>query len=385
MAFVWNDVGAFASGVAIIMWPLAALILFRRPDRAQNRLLAVAIVFESIALAGGAGLLFLTDDPRTAYAWQRLNTFALPAFSGVYLLFLGTLPSPLSAPFRTRRGSAVVVLGIGAAWAAALLWPAAFVPGVQRVSYATWDGVSGPYQPVLTNMILAAYTYGFVVSLDAWRRASAGTLQKTQMGLFLLAFGVRDFFGAYAFGYRLVNSALGTQLPSLNQLVGVPNYVQFPAYILLFLLLVSYAMLKVQLFDVDLRVKWTIRQSTVAAAFVAVFFVVSQLAQTVLQSSLGPIAGVLAAGALVFVLAPLNRLAQRVSDAAMPNVKETEGYKTVRKREVYRAAFLEAAADGELTEKDRNVLATLADQLGLSNMDAREVEKEAAARSMEVT
>lgn len=379
MAFVWNDVGAFASGVAIIMWPLAALILFRRPDRAQNRLLAAAIVFESMALAGGAGLLFLTDDPRTAYAWQRINTFALPAFSGVYLLFLGTLPSPLSAPFRTRLGSAVVGLGIVAAWTAALLWPAAFVPGVQRVSYATWDGVSGPYQPVLTNMILAAYTYGFIVSFDAWRRARLGTLQKTQMGLFLLAFGVRDFFGAYAFGYRLVNSAIGTQLPSLNQLVGVPNYVQFPAYILLFLLLVSYAMLKVQLFDVDLRLKWTIRQSTVAAAFVAVFFVVSQLAQTVLQSSLGPIAGVLAAGALVFVLAPLNRLAERVSDAAMPRVSLSPEYRTVRGREMYRAAIDSALEDGEITSKERRVLATLQDQLRISATEALDIERDAAA------
>jgi len=62
----------------------------------------------------------------------------------------------------------------------------------------------------------------------------------------------------------------------------------------------------------------------------------------------------------------------------MPDVQDNEEYRTVRKREVYRAAVEELLADGALTEKDRNVLATLADQLGLLYKDARAMERDAA-------
>jgi hypothetical protein len=142
----------------------------------------------------------------------------------------------------------------------------------------------------------------------------------------------------------------------------------------------AYAIIRHQLFDIDLKLKWTIKQSTVAAAFVAVFFTVSEVAQSVFQSSLGSIAGIIAAGALVFAIAPLQRFAERVSETALPGVKDTAEYRLVRKREVYRAAIEAALADGEITGKERSMLASLQDQLGLSASDALELEREAAAK-----
>lgn len=110
----------------------------------------------------------------------------------------------------------------------------------------------------------------------------------------------------------------------------------------------------------------------------AVFFVASELAANLLTARLGAIAGVVAAGLLVFALAPLQRLGDRVAETALPGVRDTAEYRTVRKREVYRAAAESAMADGAMSGKERDVLATLADQLGLSAREALDIEREAA-------
>lgn len=46
----------------------------------------------------------------------------------------------------------------------------------------------------------------------------------------------------------------------------------------------------------------------------------------------------------------------------------------MRKQEVFIAALTESLADGTLSDKDRNVLAALADKLGLSALEARRLE-----------
>ena len=56
------------------------------------------------------------------------------------------------------------------------------------------------------------------------------------------------------------------------------------------------------MFDVDLRIKRGIKRGTVAAAFVATFFVISELAGNYLSNQFGTVLGVLGTGTLVFFL-----------------------------------------------------------------------------------
>lgn len=99
------------------------------------------------------------------------------------------------------------------------------------------------------------------------------------------------------------------------------------------ILVFAYAILRAQLFDIDLKLKWTLSKGTVAAAFVAVFFMVSEGAERLLSDRIGPVAGLLAAGALVFALVPLQRAADRMADKAMPHVRDDPQYRLVKKRE----------------------------------------------------
>lgn len=142
-----------------------------------------------------------------------------------------------------------------------------------------------------------------------------------------------------------------------------------------------YGILRTHLFDIDLKVKWTLRRGTLVGAFVVVFLAVAEIAQGILSDAYGYAAGGLAAALMLLAIRPLDRLAARVADSAMPEVQETEGYKLVRKHLVYRAAVESVLEDGEVTPKERRVLATLADELGLSSREALDIETLAATAS----
>lgn len=144
-------------------------------------------------------------------------------------------------------------------------------------------------------------------------------------------------------------------------------------------LLVTYAMVRHQLFGIDVKIRWTIKQSTVAAAFIAVFFIVSGVAQTFLQSTgLGPYLGIAAAGLLVFGLAPLQHFAERVANAAMPGVRPLGEMSSDERANVYRATARSAWADGSLSRDERRLLDGLRERLGLSRDQAFHLESEAA-------
>lgn len=143
-------------------------------------------------------------------------------------------------------------------------------------------------------------------------------------------------------------------------------------------LLLAYAILRQQLLDIDLKVKWTIKQSTVAAAFIGVFFVVSNGVQTFFQGSFGPYRGIAAAGALVFAIAPLQRAAERVANAAMPGVKTTSEMSPDARLHLYREQARAAWSDGAISKDERLLLDRLRASLGVSHEDANRIESEAA-------
>jgi hypothetical protein len=144
--------------------------------------------------------------------------------------------------------------------------------------------------------------------------------------------------------------------------------------------LITYGILRTHLFDIDLRIQWTIKQSTVASVFVAMFYLVSEGANRFLSSELGNIAGLLAAALVMFFLAPLQRFADRVASAAMPKTKNTAEYTVFRKMQVYEEAVAEAHHEGGITAKERALLDRLRDSLGISAVDAESIERELITR-----
>lgn len=368
MALYWNPLGALGLFNALTAWTLAVVIFAARPERWQNRILALLLAVEGFYWAGGAGLVYLTTDPATAYAAQAVTEVVGPAFRILYLVFLGTLETPLVGPLRSRPVVALLLVASVASAAFAFARMDLFLAGVAPTAYSLWDGVAGPWKAPAGDLFLAALLFGLVAAIHAWRTSPRGSAQRSRAAAYSIAFGIRD-----------AGSIFLSASTSFVVLSGFAQQFLYELTVFAYYMVLAYAILRHQLFGIELRIKWTIRRGTVAAAFVAVFFVASEAAQRVFEGVAGPVAGLAAAGLLVFALAPLQRLADRLANGAMPRVHDSEEYRTVRKRELYRAAVESALQDGIVTERERDVLATMAEGLGLGPVEARAIERDAAA------
>ncbi len=145
---------------------------------------------------------------------------------------------------------------------------------------------------------------------------------------------------------------------------------------LLMPLLVTYALVRYQVFELDVKLKWTLKQSTVAAIFVAVFFAVSELAQQLFSETIGPYVGVAATAVLVFAIAPLQRVADRFASAAMPHVKPVAEQSEAERATLYREQARVAWSGGTLTAKDRRILDVARERLGLTHEEAARLERD---------
>jgi|TARA_B100000315_G_scaffold72465_1_gene66007 ABC-type Fe3+-siderophore transport system permease subunit len=145
---------------------------------------------------------------------------------------------------------------------------------------------------------------------------------------------------------------------------------------LIYIPLVTYGALKLQLFDVDIRLKTTIRRSTLAAMFVALFFLVSEGANYFLSSMLGDVLGIVVAALLVFFLAPLSRWAEWVSTSLLSKNMQTSEYESYRKFQMYSTAVEETLALGEIGPSQEALLARLRESLNISNEDALKLREE---------
>lgn len=230
---------------------------------------------------------------------------------------------------------------------------------------------------LLYVLLSTLFFYALVASVLAWR-TSAGSA-RSRAGVFAIAFGVRDICWGYVYGmatwwiwtgtYQVVDpnaAGLAYTVYALGTLLAVP--------------LIAYGILKTQLFDIDLRIRWTIKQSTLAGIFVAVFYLVTEGADRVLASELGNWAGLLASALLIFFLAPLQRFAERVATIAMPNTQNTPEYAAFRKLQVYEAA-LQDALQGGVSEKERALLNHLKESLGIASSDAASLESDLLVRA----
>ncbi len=350
---------------AFVAWSFALYVLAVAPATRGSRFLVAMLIID------GAAVISSFDNPyhldrwlgTGIDLWARIHQASDWALVAVYLPFIGmTLGSPLVRPLKGRRAR-VLLLTAGGLIAASMF----FLPGSVREAFRV------PFYAVIC-VVLA---WGFIAAIHSWQIATRPAT-RARARAFTLAFGVRDvlwtFVFAMIYSYHSQFIGNGSFVP-WN--VVVPTV--YALAVILYVPLVAYGMLRTQLFDIDLRVKRTLRRSTIAAAFVASFFLVSELAALYLSSHLGNLLGLVCTAALVFFLEPIQRAAQRFSDAAMPNTKPTPEYESYRKLQVYETAVVAALEEGGISERQRRILDSLVASLGIDAQVARQLEHDAGA------
>lgn len=348
--------------IAVAMcWALAVLLFRVGGPGSAARKLALLLIVEGVTLGSSSSVDFLLQSPvefwgnypGLAIASTLLHTLGDCGMLILYPSFLATaLQTPLTRAFLDKRIQ-IAIAGISVALFFLVML--------------------GPLQIGGTLLYLAlSLLFGFalVASVQAWHKARGAT--RTRAAVFSLAFGFRDICWGFLYGIAVWELWSGTYT-----YVADPVPVRYLIYLLgtLFAVpMIAYGILHTQLFDIDLKIRWTIKQSTVASIFIAVMFMVSEGASQFLSDELGKVTGLLAAGVLMFFLAPLQRFADRVASTAMPNTTNTPEYAAFRKMQVYESALAEAQHEGGISDRERALLVRLRDSLGISETDAESIE-----------
>lgn len=140
---------------------------------------------------------------------------------------------------------------------------------------------------------------------------------------------------------------------------------------------VTYGVVRHALFDIDIRFKRTLERGTITAAFVAVYFVVSEVAAQLFSDFSGSAyLGIGAAALLLLAIRPLEKLATAVAGRAMPEVKPLSDLDREERTEFYREQLELMWMDGVLSARDRLVLSSLRARLGLEADVAERIELE---------
>jgi len=366
--FQTHPVGILAL-VAVAMCLALAVLLYRTGTAGSvARKLALLMVVEGVTLISTGYLdLFFTQQAREHRLfsdWVQLemiiHTFGDCAMLALYPPFLAAaLQTKLTRPFTSRR------MRIGLAGFSSILFFAVFLTPM-------WFGAS-----LLYLALAVVFWFALIASILAWRQATGAA--RTRARSFTLAFGLRDVCWGIVYGGAIWMIWFG-QYHVVDPDASGPIYIVYALGTLFAVPLIAYGILRTQLFDIDLRIRWTIKQSTLAAAVVAIIFVLSEGADRFLSSELGDGIGLLAAALVVFFLAPLQRFAERVATAAMPNTQNTPEYAAFRKMQVYEAAVSEAQLEDGISQKERALLVRLRDSLGISASDAEAIELESQAQ-----
>lgn len=369
MDFTWNWAGGPLILAAPIFLSATLLVFLARPDREQNRFLAICFGgWFLYGSAGGAGLL--VSDASTAYALHIVATIGTIIFNLGYVLFLGTLATPLAGWLKQRATRTISTALAAILCLSAIVTPHLWQAGVSsNTGAAPWTNTPGPMWIPFDLAAALLLVTALILATSAYRRAT-GPLARRQTGTYLLGFAVFD-------GTILVMLAIVLSGVIRGGLVTGPWFFWGVLAAAIWLTAtLTYGILRTQLFGIELTLKWTLKRSTLVGVFVAAFFVSAQVAQAFLTTEYGWAIGGVVAGLLLLAINPLQRLSARIADTAMPRVQNTEEYRTVRKQEIYRTTLEEMLIDGKVTAKERRVLARLQEQLGLDAAAAQVLEIE---------
>ncbi len=359
-----HPVGILAMLAVTMCWAFAVVLYRVGTAGSVARKLALLMFVEGITLISTGFIdLFLGPAIRAhpGYpAWLEaeviVHTLGDCAMLALYPPFLAAaLQTRLTRPFARKRVRVVISL-------ASVLLFFAVILGPLEVGAA-----------LLYLMLSVLFGFALVASIHAWRTADGAA--RTRARSFALAFGIRDVCWGFVYAAAIWLIYTG-QYSVVESDPSSPIYIIYALGTLLAVPLIAYGILRTQLFDIDLRIRWTIKQSTLAAAFVAIVYVISEGADRFLASELGDYVGLFASALVVFFLAPLQRFADRVAGAAMPNTKNTPEYVAFRKLQVYEAALAEALEGDGISKKERALLIRLRDTLGISAADAQTLEDE---------
>lgn len=206
----------------------------------------------------------------------------------------------------------------------------------------------------------------FLISL-AGLKAAKTKLAREKALAFILAFGIRDL------SWFLVYLAAATGWIERNEMFFNQLYA---GSTLLYIPIVAYGILKVQLLDIEIRLQSTITNTVLAGVFVAVYYLVSEGLNVFIENQFGDVLGFVVCAVLAIFLAPLHRWAGRFTERLVGADTDSPDYEANRGLQIYSASVEEALAYGEISPGQIALLDRLRQSLQVSEEDASRAERD---------
>ncbi len=341
----WGLTGALA---ILMAWSLAVFLLRSTERDRLTVLFAIVLLVEGAVLftsSSGIALLLNLTVPDWWYRWVHHTADCLMLL--VYPLFLAhALPQGFLKTLRHRWAVPVFAAFAATVWAADALTDFWIIAAVLAVMFA-----------------VAFATAVHAIFLGRTK------LARRRAKLFALAFGVRDI----VWGIVYASGVFG-----LLRTTEAENMLRMQIYAgstLLYIPIVAYGIFSVRLLNIQVQVRRSVQRGTLAAAFVAIFFLISEGSASFLSERFGSVAGLLGATLIVFLVSPLHRLTEWLSGQVV-RVDEGGEYRAYRKLQMYAVAVEDALAYGEIGPAQRTLLDRLRESLEMSPDDASRVESD---------
>jgi hypothetical protein len=141
---------------------------------------------------------------------------------------------------------------------------------------------------------------------------------------------------------------------------------------------ITYGILKHQLFDIEFIVKKTFVYLLIALVLIGIFRLIELILSNFISATFfgGDLAARFIAAVIVFCFFfPLRNTAVKIGDSLFPKLAKTVKYDFSHEIMVYKNQLMHALEDGIITEKEENMLKSLRDDLGISDDDHEKILK----------
>jgi len=361
MSYVFNWL-AFPNIVSLVFSAfLAIYVLKTNPNKDYNRVFALMFIDISITAFSGTMVLFSTDP--NVFIWKDLLFLSSLPIYGLVAYFVSIFPRKSTVFGKHRYATALLFLPSVLAGGLYLRGRSPFIAG-------------GPLEGSWEIVTITSLFYALVVLVRSHLYAISD-IERKQVKYVLVAFAIQAVFCVTHLAIRFLLSfyIVYVAVAAASILVDV-----------LFVVLIAYAILKYQLFDIEVKMKRSIRYSIVMTTLAASLIIFNESLEFFVTKSLfsGPVFSISAAFLLAVLFTPVNNLTKKGVDILFPNVSDSERHYNLKKTEIYRAALEQAWVDGSPSEKEKAMLKCLREKLDLSEKDHKKLEAEVKTIGLQI-
>ncbi len=339
----WGLTGAFA---VLLAWSMAVWLLRSTERDRLTVLFAIVLIVEgAVLVTSSSGAVLLINAPPPFDWWDHHTADCLMLIA--YPLFLArALPQRMLRPLRRPAAIPILALIATAVWSV-------------RLFSEFW---------LIALLLALMFALAFALALRAIFIART-KLARRRAILFAVAFGIRDIAWGIVYASAFLGVLRGTYAADMlrSQI--------YAGSTLLYIPIVAYGILSMRLLNIRVRLRRGVKHGTLAALFVAIFFLISEGAAAFLSERFGSVLGLLGAALIVFLVAPLHRLSEWLSGQVVPDEPGGD-YQAYRKLQMYAAAVEDALAHGDLGPAQRSLLERLRESLEISRADAVRIESD---------